>query len=536
MTNISRDRVVYGLGAAVLLLYSILYWSYYAGDAGIHLVYGQNAALGHLFEFNLGEKSSGETSTGYMLLLAFFFQVFPATTVPVIVKLFNYLTWFALLTVFFRLLQDKRFSPFVILVALLTAGLLPGSVYNAVIGMENATFAFLALLWFYLAGKYSYFSLDPLISRSVFIREILFGFSLGLCVWIRPESIPFFLIALATRFFASLTTHRAWVSMLVRTVISLSGFLPPLIALLLFNHIENGTWVPSSVQTRATLERIGYTFGFVTIDFKALLRMVFYAPISLFWLIGIHVTLKKNWQDNVDEVFAIVLFTVFILLFTFAVGAGHLGRYMIFLVPFWVLVAARGLAYTWDVYLQRRRPKIMMMTLLCLGLMLISVYARETYLRFQLGGRGDLLTMIHAPLERQRVSDELYKTLGQPSKLPIVIAFGEVQARYMLDNRFIIRSLDGRVDTAMLKYIHKNYYDYAGYIKERGIDYFVADYANDLPTKTYFSKDNILNMKTGESFTDNGVQFTCVDRSLLKCVSVHDKNDVVFPAKAGIHL
>ena len=59
---------------AICFLYPLLYSGMYAGDAEIHLVYGENASKGCFFCFNPGEPSSGVTSPGWMLIIAMMFS------------------------------------------------------------------------------------------------------------------------------------------------------------------------------------------------------------------------------------------------------------------------------------------------------------------------------------------------------------------------------------------------------------------------------------------------------------------------------
>src|SRR4029078_2904336 len=85
------------LGAAGLILvfiYPLLFRGMFAGDSEIHLVYGENAAQGHYFEFNPGEKSPGVTSPGYMMFLAMLFKTFPIQWVPLAMKGANLLGWY----------------------------------------------------------------------------------------------------------------------------------------------------------------------------------------------------------------------------------------------------------------------------------------------------------------------------------------------------------------------------------------------------------------------------------------------------------
>ena len=60
--------VLAGIGIVLLTAYSLRHA--YIGDAAIYLPYARNAADGHLFQFNVGEFSSGSTSPLWALLLA----------------------------------------------------------------------------------------------------------------------------------------------------------------------------------------------------------------------------------------------------------------------------------------------------------------------------------------------------------------------------------------------------------------------------------------------------------------------------------
>ena len=68
MSLITTKRLAVVAVALVLLAYPLIYLGNYAGDAQVHLIYGENAAHGRFFEFNQGEPSAGVTSPGFMLL------------------------------------------------------------------------------------------------------------------------------------------------------------------------------------------------------------------------------------------------------------------------------------------------------------------------------------------------------------------------------------------------------------------------------------------------------------------------------------
>lgn len=507
-------KATFFLSVVILIIYPCVYWTFYAGDAEIHLIYGENAAAGHFFEFNPGEKSSGLSSIAYMFFVGGLFKLFKVEYVPVFIKLFNYLAWYSLIFVFYKLLKYKNINKYIRLMSLLAFGLMPGSVYNSVIGMENVFLGLFTLIWFYFASKKGFFNLETQNSFENLFLEFVFGLSIGMCTWIRPEAIPFFIIALSTRLIFSFLTKQQFFSILIRTIVFGLSFIIPLLLLLTFNYFQNGTIIPSSVHARAFLDRTGYQIGPMIINFKALLRLVVYFPITLFWIKGVINVFNTKFLSKIDEIFAVVIFISFILSFTFAIGTGHLGRYMIFLMPFWILIAAKGL----ESIISKNRSstfffKIILFTLfICLS----TIYIIENKLRLNLGGKGELYNVMHAPSNRVMYSDNLYKNLDSPAKLPIVIAFGEVQARYRLDNRFIVRSLDGRTDATMLHYIFKDKVDHVGYIKNRGIDYYVTDYSAALPIQKELSKEYLSKIKKGESFYLDGLKFTRINKSFFK--------------------
>jgi hypothetical protein len=49
-----------------------------------------------------------------------------------------------------------------------------------------------------------------------------------------------------------------------------------------------------------------------------------------------------------------------------------------------------------------------------------------------------------------------------------------VQIRYWLGRRFIVRSLDGRVDPVLLKYARPGQVDHIGYLKERNVNFLLT--------------------------------------------------------------
>jgi len=75
-----------------------------------------------------------------------------------------------------------------------------------------------------------------------------------------------------------------------------------------------------------------------------------------------------------------------------------------------------------------------------LGLILAVVFTAESYRRLQLGSQTTLAGGMNASRERTDFSDRLFQELGQPIVRPVSIALQEVQIRYWLDRRFMVRS------------------------------------------------------------------------------------------------
>src|ERR1043165_3629172 len=86
----------------LLFIYPGLWLQYIAGDTVIHLVFAETAAAGRFFDYNPGESCAGETSPGYMLLLAAAQVVLGQSAVVLFVKALGFACWYGLLFVVFR--------------------------------------------------------------------------------------------------------------------------------------------------------------------------------------------------------------------------------------------------------------------------------------------------------------------------------------------------------------------------------------------------------------------------------------------------
>ena len=112
-------------------------------------------------------------------------------------------------------------------------------------------------------------------------------------------------------------------------------------------------------------------------------------------------------------------------------------------------------------------------------------------------------------------SDPRSSAAGAPD-LAAVLARQEVQVRYWLDDRFVVRSLDGRVDPVLLRFVRNGHYDHVGYIRERRVRFLYSnlpDYERDADA---WSLARLNGLGLGESASHDGLRFTRVDPMLVR--------------------
>jgi hypothetical protein len=500
------------LSVLLVFLSPLLYVRMYAGDAAIHLVYGENAAHGRFFEFNPGEKSPGVTAPGYMLLLALFFRVFPDTWVPAVVKGFNILCWYALIGLVF-LLASRVFGrePWAWATAVV-AGLLPGSVYNSTIGMESGIFALLVVLWIYLADCLGWFA--PASSSTTAAgagSELALGALLGLTCWLRPEGFVIAAIALAYRAIFAARLRICWRSAAVRSGLFAMSFMVVAGAVVAFHVYQTGYVLPASGLSRILLGRSdSLHIGPLLFNSHVPTRLLAYFPLTGLWLVA-------NWLILTDRIeprdsravveFLLLVCGTFFILYSTVLGSAHLARYLVFVMPAFVLLACLGARWFWEHSAVAGRRRSCAVVGFGLALILAGIFTAESVQRLHLGSQTALAGAMHAPRERAAFSDWLFRELGQPTVRPISIALQEVQIRYWLDGRFIVRSLDGRVDPVLLKYVQLGQVDHIGYLTERQANFLLAtpNYNRD---RDLWSLQRLATLDPGYAVSYRGLTFT----------------------------
>lgn len=497
----------------IILIHPLFYFSMYSGDAEIHLVYAENGAKGHFFEFNPGEKSAGVTSPGYMLVLASFFRILPDSLVPLAVKSLNILCWYLLLYLTFILSRKLIGDEFWAWTVTLIVALMPGAVYNATTGMESGIFGLFFLFWLYLVIKRDWLAMN----ESGLKEEVFPGVLLGILCWIRPEG--FVLAALAFAF-KILQSIRPRIVSGTSVFISLRRILTTLIPFMLlsalylgFLYSQTGQLLPTSGISRMGLGgQESFQIGSLPLNLKFVKYLIYYFPLTISMILGFWVTFTKRRSGNVPVIYynyIAVTIIVFFILYSSILGAHHLSRYIIFLLPVMIMFSgwgAKTISGNWH-WGRKTGTVVFVTSMILLG----GLFTCEIYIRYKSGSNypvGGLWRVMKAPEERKEFSDRMLDELGRPSNLPVSLAYQEVQIRYRLDNRFMIRSLDGRTDAMLLNFVdrHGNY-DHISYIKARDID-FIMETPNYNGKANKWSLEDLTKLQIGESIYLESILFT----------------------------
>jgi hypothetical protein len=434
---------------AIPALYTLIArWYVFSGDAQIHLIFAQNLLAGHPLQFNKGEFSSGETSPLYMLAVAIFWLL-AGHFAPLLMKALSILSLGGI--AYFCYAAARRLGlekPAALALGALPL-LLPSNVFQALLGMENVFFAFCVVaildLWFQRSDR-RWFA--PLLAIAIAPLALL-----------RPEA-AFLVAAIGTAALA----ERDW-----RRLGWIGGGAAVAAALYLALEWYTGVPLEAAGQMRAELARMESTTFAIPIlghhvyfAIRPIMGALYIAPFAGVLFFSRPLALQRR-----EIIAAVFLIAVPFALFVLAVlPAIQFSRYFAFSYASFFYLFSRVIA--------RRQPQpwgriFAAVAALCLTLIPLELAARSLFVV------DDVRTAIKemTPSETKAQSDRLYALLGRPP-LPVVIALQEVQLRARLDDRFVVRPLDGVVDDTFAAFIRSGWIDHVGYIKARHIGFVLG--------------------------------------------------------------
>ena len=521
--------ILMAVGLGLGICHPFLYFNAYTGDGIIHLVFAKNALNGSLFAFNPGKYTGGETSPGFMFILAGLMAACGEATVPAIIKTISILMLYAIGFLTYRLakLIDIRF-PFPAMLALAVL-LFPSTAVFGQCGCENSWFAAGLLCLTHELLRRDWLTLPGSFSKSgEFVTGVLFG-----CLFLfRPEAAPYAFILYTYRIVCSRHDRLLFKTALNRGVVAIAGFAAVSGAFFVWYWIHTGGMIPFTAgAARSIFERINscIDLGFISINPKFLKLIIAYIALVIpaaFSLVLIKMKKLDAKTSKISGLF-ISVFSVFFVLYSTVLPAGHLTRYSIFLWPFLVLGGGAALSWSWVHFASLPRMFIFKLGrrwfFAGLAILFAVAVASETCLRNHHRIRGFRL-VLSIPFTREQRSQDFWEMLGSPSKKTVNIAAQEVQVRYWLDDRFTVFSLDGIVDNKLVDYISDDHYDHISYLRYRDIDFFPANVPH-LPGGINYNRDksswalsDLMDLPAGEKTTKSGLTFLKLPSGWVKVI------------------
>lgn len=424
-------------------------FGWFSGDAIVHIAIAERAAAGGFFELNSGEPSGASSSPLWTLLGAVAWKMGGVGAYVVLAKGAALLSWLVVAACVFDLARHAGAERRDAWLGVLVAIGLPGSVWNWHQGSENGVFAALVLAQMWLLARVglarveaSDVAVAPESShRSSSIETVALFALAGLAMALRPEGV----VPAAVVTFACWRDGRALApsTRMRRVVLGVCIAAACALPAYALHHAATGEWLPASGISRVMFARrqpdaisvLGLWFYP-----RALVRVLAYAPLVIAAIAG--VCAARNGAQRI-LVPIVATFALGLALYTFAVGAAHTGRYLIWSMALLAVPAAVGLGSARRS--TRRTPRVAA----ALGMLwVVAAVAAELATRAERqGGRMTIAEVLAAPAARAARTDAVlaaacaFACCDQGARPALAIT--GIEERFLLDDRVVIRSLDG---------------------------------------------------------------------------------------------
>lgn len=504
---ILNNNLILKFSVTVLFILSlinfIIFSGNWSGDPEIHLVFSKNLIDGHFIQFNQGEMTSGNTSQIYMMILSILLILFPDIWVPFIMKLTSLISIILLSTLvvkeLYRKLLIKNYLYFLLL--LFSFFSFPFIFFQGWLGMENSLFG---LIYFYLALKVykNQIFTDNRISVSnlkwLSITFILFFF--------RPEII-FFLFAVTIYLYITKKYKLSFLGL----SFTLLAFLTPRLFEIIFNVPLHGAGEIRTLLSQISSYQLNFFGKEIFINgkpFRLVLHYFGFVFLSIIYF-------KYNFISQYKRI--IFLGTCCIVPWFLHVinilPNFHFSRYSIYFFFIFIILFFEFI----DIEKLKKNKNFFIIIILInsLSSFFIEHYKRDIWLDRIINVKNfNNITHKFSKNAKEKFSENICKKIDC-TKQPINIGVFEVQVRLILDDRFIVRSLDGVVDYKLSNYLDKNGINIIDYIKYREIDYLF-----DLQ-KTYFSDEKfslhtLKKLAIKEKLTIDNVIFQRINNDIIK--------------------
>lgn len=443
-----RRRLPIAVGL-LSIVFATPWWDRWTGDAVIHLVYADNAARGAWFVYNPGETSAGSSSLAFTLLMSVLVRLLGLGDALVVQKVLiaaSMLVVGHVTTSFLLGLGLPR--PATAFGALAVAANV-GYLFSVSLGMESGLFAacvatsFLTRLFL------------PAALETGTRRVVLSGLVAALMIMMRPEGTVAAAALAALGVWRGVATRESRVALRLGIwLLVIAALVTPAVA---FYHSRTGFLLDSaSTASRLMFSRrhAVLQWGLVLFDPSVLVRLAAWWPLTAGLAQGTRSLLRAGFRRSAPPdgpraqacASALVVWG-FIFAYTFVTGIAFVARYTVFLLP---LASA---VWGWGArdFIQHKRPDPRRLGgALTFGLVWMSLaYLTEAAYRathLPMGRQQySFRELVEAPLQRARFTDGFLARLGRPlpEGRPVVVAMGEVQVRFWLDERVRVVSTDG---------------------------------------------------------------------------------------------
>jgi hypothetical protein len=429
---------------AIALLLAMGMWCglqtarWFSGDAIIHLTMAENVANGHWFQFNLGERVGASSSPLFTIASSALWWLGGVATLAWAIKAISLAAWIAVGFFAYCTARSLETSRRHALLAATLATCLPGSTWNWFQGSENSLFAAL------VSAQFAVLTMTANEARSGRTSLPLLSLLCGAAIGLRAEGVvPACAIATA----GILDWRRSEVAWRPgETVLSASIFVAFAFAPYLAQYLTTGEWISASALSRVMMARrqtSSIRLLGVWIYPRALSRLLAYMPLVVSASAGALAELRSVRSTRIAALALYWNALAGLGLYTFAVGAAHTARYLIWVVACLAPLAARGAALT----AARAGASARLATAVGLS-WICGVASSELFIRTrEQGMSASFSQVVVAPARRQHETDALLQRICasgccSTGERPAV-ALTEVQQRFFLDERVVVRSLDG---------------------------------------------------------------------------------------------
>lgn len=435
-----------GLAALAVLVAGYVAWHWgplFSGDALIHVIFMENAANGHWFEFNRGIPDASSTSALWTVVGAVLWRLGGVTWTLGGIKLLCVAAWLG--NAWLAKLLAQRLGATSSVATLLGLLLLadPSSGINALMGMENAFFSCMVL-----GAALALVRQVEAETPGLQMTAAAFGL-LGLAVATRPEGVVPIGVVGGAWVLWMFRQHRDRLLLHVAVAAVAGG-----VGALLFwgvYMVQTGRLVPASGVSRLMVARRGpfsLQLGKLWIYGRPLVYLAVHAPLVLGALAALRRTSgpDRRWSMRVVVV-AVAIAAVG--LYAFVTGAAHATRYLIWVYA--LLAAAAAPAFSTALQSERRLHR----TVAILGLLWLTAASVADVLART---KGDFTGRVWGYPEHEVVAALENRTTRTDKLLARLCAGGccrddlvptvtlrEVQERFWLDDRIRVAALDGVV-------------------------------------------------------------------------------------------